>query len=235
MSKRTIFISDIHGTIFEFNCLLDKLNYDSAGDRLIIIGDTNDRGEDSVGVIRKCREMKLECCMGNHDKHILTWVDNDRVGGKAYYKDLSEEDIQYIRDMPLYIEGDDFVALHAGIRRNIPLNQQSEYDLLHLRYLNEQQELISLRKINKLGKAETGAKLWSEYGPFPLLGGKDIVCGHSVMDDVRIDRYADGTAVWFIDTGAVFGGKLSALIWENKKIVQVAAKKVYYQSSFVIR
>lgn len=235
MSKRTIFIGDIHGSIVEMCELFDKFNYDPSNDRVILLADLVDRGSDSVGVIRKAREMKLESVLGNHDKHILTWVDNDRVGGKAYYKDLSEEDIQYIRDMPLYIEGDDFVALHAGIRRNIPLNQQSEYDLLHLRYLNEQQELISLRKINKLGKIETGAKIWSEYGPFPLLGGKDIVCGHSVMDDVRIDRYADGTAVWFIDCGCVFGGKLVGLIWESKQIVEVKAKKVYYQSSFQVR
>ena len=74
--KRHIFIGDIHGCLDEFNELLNKLSYDPKEDRLILLGDLIDRGPDSVGVVRKARELRLECVMGNHEhKYIKSSFD----------------------------------------------------------------------------------------------------------------------------------------------------------------
>src|SRR6478609_6282102 len=71
--KRTIIICDVHGCLIDFNILLDKLNYNSKEDRVILLGDLIDRGPDSIGVLHLARQLNLECVMGNHEHKFLKW------------------------------------------------------------------------------------------------------------------------------------------------------------------
>ena len=170
-NKRTIFVSDVHGCIDEFNDLLKKVKYDPKQDRLILLGDLVDRGPDSVAVVRKAREMKLECVMGNHEHKFVKWFNSqgtrvDVYDRKDFYGQLSDQDILYIMDMPTYIELDDVIAVHAGLKPGIPLSNQTKDDLMYLRYTDEDRRFISLKKINKLGKEQAGAIFWTEFGTF---------------------------------------------------------------------
>ena|ERR1700677_1552187 len=238
---RTIIVGDIHSCLDEFVELLKVLSYNKETDRLILAGDLTDRGPFPIEVVRKVREMDVECCCGNHDIKILKWWKNKGSRGDvnhkpAYYEQLSDDDINFIAQMSPYIkiEEQNTIIVHAGLRPGIPLEKQTKDDLYYIRYMDEDQKFISLRKINSLGSKEAaGAHFWTEYGPF----GYDIVYGHNVhsLTDIRIDKYDDGTACYGIDTGACFGGKLSALILETKEIVQVQAKREYYKSNFSIR
>lgn len=238
IKSRHIIIGDIHGCIQEFNELIEKLNYNPDYDKLILVGDLVDRGPDSVAVVAQAREMKLECCIGNHEYKFLKWFRSqgsraDVYDRQGYYKNLSDEDIQYIANMPTYIELEDVIVVHAGLKPGILLSNQSKNDLMYLRYTDKQRNFVSLKKINALGKEAAGAIFWTEFGPFD----KNVVYGHEVhsMTDVRIDRFADGTTCYGIDTGCCFGGMLSALIWETKEIIQVKAKKVYFQHNYEVR
>lgn len=231
---RTIFCGDVHGCIDEFNELINKLNYNQKEDRLILLGDLIDRGPDSVAVVTKAREMELECLRGNHEDKYVKWFRSqgtkiDVYDTKSYYSQFSDQDITYIHNMPLYIETDTVIAVHAGLKPGISLSNQTKDDLMYLRYTDSDRKFISLKKINKLGKETAGAIFWTEFGSF----GKSVVYGHNVhsFENVKINKYDDGTYCYGIDTGACFGGKLSALIWETKEIVQVQAKKIYYQSN----
>lgn len=237
-TKRTIFVGDVHGCIDEFNELLKKLSYDPKNDRLILLGDLIDRGPDSVAVVRKAREMKLECVMGNHEHKYVKWFRTqgtrvDVYDKKAFYNDLLDQDISYIQDMPLYIELDDVVAVHAGLKPGISISNQTKDDLMYLRYTDSDRKFISLKKINKLGKEATGAKFWTEFWQGP----KSVVYGHNVhsYENPLIEEVAPGVTCYGIDTGCCFGGRLTALIWETKEIVQVQAKRAYYTSDFEIR
>lgn len=231
----TAIISDIHGCLNEFNEMLNLLDYKSPNVRIISVGDLIDRGPDSVGVVKRCRELNIETCCGNHEFKFLKWYRSkgsradvyDRVD---YYDKLSDEDIQYIANMPTSIELEDLIVVHAGLKPGISLSAQSKNDLMYLRYTDVSRKFISLKTINKLGKEETGAKFWTEFGPF----GKNVVYGHNVhsLKDISIDRFDDGTACYGIDTGCVFNGNLTALIWETKEIVQVKAKSEYFISKF---
>ena len=237
MIKRTMFIGDVHGCLLEFNELIDKVNYNPKEDRLILVGDLIDRGPDSAGVIKRARELNLECVCGNHDYKFLKWFRSQgsqmaRIYDQQdYYSQLSEEDIQYIANMPLYIEMEDVIVLHAGVKPNISISNQKKEDLMYLRYTDDNRKMISLKTINKIGKVAAGARFWTEFGPF----GKSIVYGHQVWSEPHIDKFDDGTACYGIDTGCCFGGMLTALIWETKEIVQIKAKKVHYKSDFDIR
>lgn len=236
--KRTIIIGDIHGCIDEFTELVHKISYDSEKDRLILLGDLIDRGPDSVAVVKKAREMKLECVMGNHEHKFLKWYRSqgsrvdvyDRVD---FYLKLSDEDIQYIANMPTYIELGDAVVVHAGLRPGIRLSDQSKHDMMYLRYTDSDRNYVSLKTINKFGKEETRARFWTEFWHGP----KSVVYGHNIhsFEDPRIEEVAPGVTCYGIDTGCCFGGCLTALIWETKQILQVQARRTYYQSGFTIR
>lgn len=237
-TKRHIFIGDIHGCLDEFNELLDKLSYNPQTDRLILLGDLVDRGPDSVGVVRKAREMKLESLMGNHEHKYIKWFRSqgsrvDVYDRADYYNQLSDQDITYIHDMPTYIELDDVIAVHAGLKPGIRLSEQRKDDLMYLRYTDSDRKFISLKKINKLGKEATGALFWTEFWQGP----KSVVYGHNVhsYEHPLIEEVAPGVTCYGLDTGCCFGGRLTALIWETKEIVQVQAKRAYYRSNFDIR
>ena len=191
-----------------------------------------------MAVVRKAREMKLECVMGNHEHKFVKWFNSqgtrvDVYDRKDFYGQLSDQDILYIMDMPTYIELDDVIAVHAGLKPGILLSNQTKDDLMYLRYTDEDRRFISLKKINKLGKEQAGAKFWTEfwYGP------KSVVYGHNVhsYDNPLIEEKARDVTCYGIDTGCCFGGRLTALIWETKEIVQVKAKRAYYKSDFSIR
>ena len=237
-TNRTIFVGDIHGCIDEFNELLRVLNYNPKRDRLILLGDLMDRGPDSLAVIRKAREMRLECLMGNHEHKYIKWFRSwgtkvDVYDRKDFYTKLEDQDITYIHDMPTYIELDDVIAVHAGLKPGIAISSQTKDDLMYLRYTDADRKFISLKKINKLGKEATGARFWTEF----WTGPKSVVYGHNVhsYEDPLIEEVAPGVMCYGIDTGCCFGGRLTALIWETKEIVQVQAKRAYYQSDFKIR
>lgn len=238
--KRTIIIGDIHGCIDEFNELVDILSYDKEEDRLILLGDLIDRGPDSVAVVRKAREMGLECVMGNHEHKFLKWYNSqgskvDVYDKHPHYTQFTDEDVNYIFRMSNYIKlpEHNIVVVHAGMRSRVPLINQAKEDLMYIRYIDSNQNLLSLKKINKLGKEAMDAKFWTDF----WTGPESIIYGHNVhsYQDPLIEEVAPGVMCYGLDTGCCFGGKLTALIVETKEIVQVQAKRPYFQSRFTIR
>jgi bis(5'-nucleosyl)-tetraphosphatase (symmetrical) len=233
-SSRTIIVGDIHGCIEEFEEIIKLTSYDKAYDRLILLGDLIDRGPDSVAVVRKAREMGLESVMGNHEYKFLKWYRSNgkNYDSQEYYANFSDEDINYIAQMPTSIKIDDTIIVHAGLRPGIPLEKQSKDDLMYLRYIDSNQKFVSLKKISKIGKELAEAHFWTEF----WTGPESIVYGHNVssMETPLIEEIYPGTTCYGLDTGCCFGGKLTALILETKEIVQVQAKQTYYQSRFTI-
>lgn len=236
-AKRTIFVGDVHGCIEEFNELIKKLNYNPHEDRLILLGDLIDRGPESAAVVKRAREMKLECIMGNHEHKFIKWYRSqgtkvDVYDRKDHYTKFLDEDVSYIMNMASYIELDDVIAVHAGLKPGIPLSNQKS-DMMYLRYTDSDRKFISLRKISSLGINETGARFWTGF----WFGPKSVVYGHNVhgYEEPLIEERCPGVTCYGLDTGACFGGRLTALIWETKEIVQVQAKKVYYKSDFSIK
>jgi len=239
-SKRTIIVGDIHGCIDEFKELVNALSYNKETDRLILLGDLIDRGPDSVGVVAKAREMDLECVMGNHEHAFLKWYKSTGSQGDVYtkrdhYTKFSDADVNYIHRMSSYIHipEQNIVIAHAGLRGGIPLQHQRKDDLYYIRYMDSDKSFISLKKINKMGKAATDAHFWTEfwYGP------ESVVYGHNVhsYENPLFTEVRPGVTCYGLDTGCCFGGRLTAMVLETKEIVQVQAKRTYYGSRFDIK
>jgi hypothetical protein len=93
-------IGDIHGEIQALDALLDRLKRDpETQDRLLVfIGDLCDRGPDSVGVIRRVRELvdqgRALAILGNHEINLLA---NDAKDGSGWFFDSREAS-----DTPFY-------------------------------------------------------------------------------------------------------------------------------------
>ncbi|MDP5274234.1 metallophosphoesterase family protein [Chengkuizengella axinellae] len=87
--KRILAISDIHGCYDEFNKLLDVVRYDSKNDRLILLGDYTDRGDQSKEVIEMLIQLNQNehviCLRGNHDQMLLDWLLLDDPKKRDHY------------------------------------------------------------------------------------------------------------------------------------------------------
>ena len=222
---RTILIGDVHGCIDEFDELLKTLSYSAATDRIILLGDLINRGPDSIGVIRRSRELNLESVMGNHEHKFLKWQRSNYKPKKSLYTQFNNKDIEYMSKMPTYIEINNGLAVHAGLKPGIPVSKQSKDDLLYLRYFDDLGNFVSLKTIEQIGKEKAGAYFWTECwtGPSSVIYGHSVnSLTHPAMEEVKPNVFCYG-----LDTGCCFGGRLTALVWESKEVVQVNAKQNY--------
>ncbi len=226
---RTIIYGDIHGCLEEFVQLRSKIGI-TIGDREISVGDILDRGPYSNEVVRYARENNIELILGNHeDKYVRYKKDNPvtfDAEKQKIFANLSAKDIEYLQNAPFFLKIDNLTILHAGITNKIDLQTASSKQLkqlIRIRHLNKEQKMLSLEQQTEIHS------FWSE-----VYNGEQgiIVYGHEAFDDVKIDNYSFG-----IDTGCVYGNKLTALIiqdtakpMQNYEIVQVNAQRKYIKN-----
>jgi len=235
---RVIVYGDLHGCLDEFRALRAKVD-PAEKDREIIIGDLLDKGPHGVETLRFARRKGIECLMGNHEykyvryrRHHLHEMRTGRKNPMTFgpnrmrmYESLEASDFDYMESMPLYIKIDNLTLLHAGITNDLDLETATPKKLenvLYIRQLHPDGRWISG------GQNVAGAVHWSERYD----GNQGvIVYGHDDFDEVKVDACAIG-----IDTGCVYGNKLTAIIFEDtidplKSYVleQVSAKQIYFE------
>lgn len=94
---RTIVIGDVHGHLEGFNSFLKKISYDKKTDALILAGDMVTKGDKSLEVIDRARELGAYCVRGNHDDKVVRW--------RGFLDSLSLVELQSLDEMDL--EDDD--------------------------------------------------------------------------------------------------------------------------------
>ena len=122
--------SDIHGEYDLFLKLLDKIKF-SDSDLLIICGDIIDKGRHSIKLAKYVFNMpNVKCIAGNHEYAFLKYywalmkespTDFDELLKKLqnYFpydgKLLDWETVDNFEKLPYFIEGKDFICVHAGV------------------------------------------------------------------------------------------------------------------------
>ena len=229
---RQIFIGDVHGMLDELNALLAKLNL-REDDTIIFVGDLLDKGPDSVGVVRRVRSLstthKVILVMGNHEdthsryrKHLKgdVKIAEQMAAKKSELKiitpQLSHQDINFLDSAVYFYRSStcDILVVHGGIpasKRTIP-HTMEELAAMNSKKRKSLKQILRTRHVHaktghfvSLGEEKPGDPFWAEVydGRFG-----HVIFGHQpFMDGVRYFKYATG-----IDTGAVFGGTLTALI-----------------------
>ena len=125
----TYFVSDIHGQYELFMKLISKIKFSSA-DEMYVLGDIIDKGHDSIKLLKyMMASLNIHCILGNHEHMLLSEYyalmeesPNDfnevlAVLQRRFCDDepLTFEMLDWLESLPYYIEGEDFIAVHAGI------------------------------------------------------------------------------------------------------------------------
>jgi len=206
--NRIIIFGDIHGCLDEWLTLIRMANVQPE-DRLISVGDIINRGPDTPGCLELAMELpNFTYILGNHEIRFLNaWKQGRIPNGKPYdmktvwqMSDTFDRYMKYISQQSLYLDLPEVLVMHAGLRPGISLAKQSVEDLTEIRQLSTQ------------------GLPWYEAYQEPKL----IVFGHWVRREPLIRPNAV-----CLDTGCVYGGKLSAFLLPEKKILSVPAKKAY--------
>jgi protein phosphatase len=240
-------IGDVHGCADELEQLLRQLGYQvawqpelsvtRAHDRTaIFVGDLLDRGPRSPDVVRIVRRMVEDgtalCVKGNHEHKVIKWLIGKDVkpshGLKAtieQYEQLwagdhpNTDDRRSVKDfldaLPshLWLDGGRLAVAHAGIKSEM-IGRASG----------------AIREFTMYG--ETTGEI-DDYG-LPVRadwaahyrGDCAVAYGHTPMLEAE---WVNNTIC--LDTGCVFGGKLTALRWPERELVSVPAARVYYEPS----
>jgi len=192
-----------------------KLDIDAERDTLVFIGDYIDRGPNSRAVIDKILDIRKKiknviCLLGNHEQMFLNYyleqrdeelfMHNGGISTLISYgftregsKNLKvpEEHMEFLTTLRPYYETDDYIFVHAGLRPGIPVDKQNIDDLIWIRY---------------------------EFINSPYNFGKVVIFGHTPLSftEPLTDKNKIG-----LDTGAVYGGRLTCIELPEMKIYQV--------------
>jgi Calcineurin-like phosphoesterase len=221
----TIVVGDVHGCLDELRRLLDKCGF-GPGVRLVLAGDLVAKGPDSQGVLQFAREKRALAVLGNHDDHVLRAravargdLPPPAKGVRAEHQQVADgltaADWKYLEELPTYLRlgperagAADTVVLHAGAVPGIPLEAQ------------RRELLISMRSIDDRGaptkriEGRPWAQVWA--------GPEAIVFGHDAVRGLQEYPFALG-----LDTGCVYGKRLTAVLLPERRLVSVRARRAY--------
>lgn len=218
---RVIAIGDVHGCIDELKALLKKCDY-HPGDAIVFLGDLVCKGPDSLSVVQMAREVGAIGVRGNHDFEVVRWhqaiksgADPPVIGSEHYYvaSALNTADLKWMYSLPWFISSSHLNALfvHAGFVSGIRLAKQNPRLMMNMRSILPDGTVTS-----KFFNNWPWARLWD--------GPQTVFFGHDADRGLQHYEHAIG-----LDTGCVYGGKLTACILPERRLVSVNAKREYFQ------
>jgi hypothetical protein len=208
-------IGDVHGCLDELSELLDGLG-PASDDRLIFVGDLVVRGPDNAGVVRRFLDGDLRhttVILGNNEDKLRPTLEGDPTYATPAVVEtirqlqeagILEASLALFDGFPLLVDLGNAVIAHAGVRPGVPMHEQTRNDLL---------------KIKTVDGSPDGAMWWESYD-----GPPTVIFGHHVFRDPLQLPKAIG-----IDTGCVYGGRLTALTLETGALTTVRARRTYYR------
>ncbi|WP_158888636.1 polynucleotide kinase-phosphatase [Amycolatopsis anabasis] len=235
-------LGDVHGCREELEELLTELGYlierddrgravgarHPAGRTAVFVGDLVDRGPDTPGVLRLVMGMAergdaIVVC-GNHEQKLVRALRGRKVrvshGLAESLDQLAAQDEEFRARAEAFcdglvahyvLDGGSLVVAHAGLPQ---------------RYHGRASARVRSFALYGDTTGET-----DEYGlPVRLPWARDyrgramVLYGHTPTPEVE---WINGTMC--LDTGCVFGGKLTALRYPEREVVAVKAKRVWYE------
>ncbi|MFI6346009.1 polynucleotide kinase-phosphatase [Streptomyces sp. NPDC050560] len=225
-------IGDVHGCAAELETLLGRLGYADGhhpeGRTAVFVGDLVDRGPDTPGVLRRVMTMVASgdalCVPGNHENKLGRWLGGRKVqlthGLAETVTQLEAESEEFRAEVKSFVarlvshyvlDGGRLVVCHAGLPEKYH-GRTSGRVRSHALYGDTTGETD-----------EFGLPVrypWAE----DYRGRAAVVYGHTPVPEAT---WLNNTIC--LDTGAVFGGKLTALRWPEREIVDVPAERVWYE------
>jgi len=233
-------IGDVHGCFEELCSLLERLGYRVAarehdfalshaeGRRAVFVGDLVDRGPASHEVLRlvmrAVADGKALCVAGNHDVKLAKALDGRQVtvshGLGESLAQLAEESADFRRAARDFLDGlvshyvldgGRLVVAHAGLKEDMQGRGSG-----------------AVRSFALYGETTGEVDDFGLPVRYPWAvdyrGRAMVVYGHTPVPEAE---WLNNTIC--LDTGCVFGGKLTALRYPERMLVSVPAAEVYYE------
>jgi protein phosphatase len=230
-------IGDVHGCLPELAALLEALGYQPGGDgtprhpagrTAVFLGDLVDRGPDTPGVLRTVMSMVASgaalCVPGNHEAKLLRAMRGRDV---KVSHGLAESLAQ------LAAEPEEFTGQVIAFLDSLVSHYVLDSGRLVVAHAGLPEEMH--------GRASAAVRSFALYGdttgetdefglPVRYPWAQDyrgkalVVYGHTPVPEAG---WVNNTIC--LDTGCVFGGRLTALRYPERELVSVPAQRVYYQ------
>jgi protein phosphatase len=237
-------IGDVHGCADELEALLTTLGYavewsEDLGERAvsvtppegrkaIFLGDLVDRGPNSPDALRIAMSMVAAdtayCVQGNHERKLGRWLEGRKVtiahGLQQTIDQLDGVDRGFRAALPgflddlrshLWLDGGRLCVAHAGLKAEM-IGRGSG----------------AVREFALYGETtgeidEFGLPVRADWAA-NYRGETAVIYGHTPTVEAQ---WVNNTLC--IDTGCVFGGKLTALRWPEKTLIEVPARQVWFE------
>ena len=230
-------IGDVHGCDAELVALMERLGHPidparphSQGRRLVFVGDLVDRGPATPAVVLRVKRLveagRALCVAGNHDIRLADALRGEPVepghGLESSLGQLAAESIavreevaEFLAGLPGHLVLDDgrLVVAHAGLEeRHHGSDSSAARDAaIHGAYTGDFDD-----------RAMPVRDDWASG----YRGAAAVVQGHTPVAEVE----------WFnnticIDTGCVFGDRLTALRWPERELVSLQASDAWGKSA----
>jgi Calcineurin-like phosphoesterase len=212
-------IGDIHGCLSELSCLLDHLPLKPA-DRIVFLGDYIDRGPDSKGVISyllnlaKSIENETVFLKGNHEDMLLAYLGFGGHYGEMFLANGGQATLASYDILPPSISRDSALARIPTEHLHFCLSLQNYYR--HDSFLCVHAGIQPLKPLEAQSEIDM---LWIR-NEFILTRHRlpcTVVFGHTPQKEVLFDL----PCKIGIDTGVVYGRKLSCIELDNKVLHQI--------------
>ena len=212
---RQFVMGDIHGAHKALLQCLHLADFNIEIDRLYCLGDVCDRGPQVFESIETLLTIKnLVFVLGNHDFWTLEWAKTGKIDEIWYMQGGSDTLKSYPRGFPVehrkFLEGASYYHLdenglfvHGGIDPGRPLEKQDPGEFIWNRDLAR----IALSRSNT--------------NPCPSITGyQSVYIGHTPTINSGSTEPFQACEVWFMDTGAGWGGPLSMMDLDKKEVYQ---------------
>lgn len=209
-------IGDIHGCYYELQKLIEKASIGD-DDEIIAVGDLCDRGPEPLQVYEFFRDTpNALAVMGNHEwNHIRA---NNGTLPPRFAAMLTRwtmdaqyyEFLEFVSNLPLYLELPDALVVHGFLEPHIPLAKQ------------EQRILLGVMSA-EMYLHKTYEHLWYTY----YHRDKPVIVGHrDYTDEQQPFVYQD--RVFGLDTRCVYGGSLTGILLPQFELISVPARRDHW-------
>lgn len=197
-------VGDLHGCYDELMKELEQAHFDKEKDVLISVGDLIDRGKQNIECLRLVKEPWFKMVQGNHDRMMIDAVFSKRISmwrawilnGGGWFFNVPDEQSSELLDLLRVVDKQPLIL-------EVSLKSGSKVVIAHADYPDNTYEFGKAIDIKQV--------LWNrerlESGDESKIEGADMfVFGHTPQDEIT----KLGNRL-YIDTGAVFGNKLSVV------------------------
>jgi len=223
--KSIVVYGDIHGCLDEFKKLRKKVKL-QPDDVEVSVGDFLNKGPYSLETLHYLLDNNIFSIMGNNEAKIIKLYKRYIKEGEKYLETIKPHEkevvskitineLKYLESLPYFLKFSNLTIVHGGIMPDTVLDENidnsTKKQITLLRYLNR--DLVAIPWDDFEGRYKFWSELYEGHEGF-------IVFGHNPFDEPKIDEFSVG-----IDTGCVYGGRLTAVKFSIKDSGKINTKK----------